>query len=58
MAVEMEGVGTRVVVVEVKFNDLAVLENLCVNLAVDLGILLICRRRCQGAEERWDLGTK
>lgn len=58
MAVEMEGVGTGVVVVEIDFNDLAILDNLCINLAVDLGILLICRGCCQGAEERWYLGNK
>jgi hypothetical protein len=31
---------------------------LCVDLAVNLGILLICRGCCQGAEERWHLGMK
>ncbi len=58
MAVKMERVGAGVVVVEIDFNNLAVLDDLCVYLAVDLGILLICRRRCQGAEESWHLGIK
>ena len=58
MAMEMEGVGAGVVVVEVDFNDLAVLKNLWVDLAVYLRILLICRGCCQGAEERWDLRMK
>lgn len=58
MAVEMEGMGAFVMVVEVDFYDLSVLQNLCVDLAVDLGVLLIGCGCCQGSEERWDLKTK
>ena len=55
MAMEMEWMSTIVVVVEVNFNDLTILENLRIDLTVDLGVHLICRGRCQCCKERWDL---
>jgi len=44
MAVEMEWMRACVVVVEVDFDDGAVRDNLWVDLAVDLGILLVFGR--------------
>jgi hypothetical protein len=46
MAVEMEWMSTGIVVVEIDLDDLPILENLGVDLAVDLGIHLICCWRC------------
>ena len=46
MAVEMEGVSPFIVIVQVDFNDLSVLNHLRIDLAIYLGVLLILRRCC------------
>ena len=46
VAVEMERVGPRIVIIQVDLDDLPVLNNLRVDLAIYLFVLLILRRCC------------